>query len=377
MKWSGVVKGRVAPGVGSTCSTILKVTKSRLPLSSRLEGPFDQGRLVPAALRRWLPLAVVALALSGCGADVEPSALSTEMPITVVETTIVGTDSSSTSSSKAPTSSTTTILAATTSSTITTEPNTWPLALAVLDVMIVAPEYSSGYQRELFPHWSVSNGCSTRDRVLIEESTSFAQVDPFGCRVIAGDWLSAFDGRTWDDPAEIQIDHLVALKEAWESGAWSWTESQRRAFANDRDDPRPLNAITGSVNQSKSDRDPPNWLPPLKSARCPYIADWIAVKARWQLTVDAIEKNFLQSYIRTNCPDLRIAPWETVPVSTSTNTVAPTAPPATVNTDGGTSGSVYYANCTEARAAGAAPILVGEPGYRTALDRDKDGIACE
>lgn len=377
MRWSRVVKGRVATDVGPTCSTILTVTKSRLPLSARYKGPIDRGRFVPSPLRQWLPLALLAFVLSGCGAEVERTGLLTEIPITVVETTSGGSNSSSTSSSTAPTFPTTTTLAATTSSTITTEPNPWPLALAVLDVMVVAPEYSSGYQRELFPHWSVSDGCSTRDRVLIEESTSFAQVDPFGCRVIAGDWLSAFDGRTWDDPAEIQIDHLVALKEAWESGAWSWTESQRRSFANDRDDPRPLNAITGSVNQSKSDRDPPNWMPPLMSARCPYVADWIAVKARWQLTVDAIEKNFLQSYVRTNCPDLRIAPWETVPVSTSTNTVAPTAPPATIDTDGGTSGSVYYANCTEARAAGAAPILVGEPGYRVAMDRDKDGIACE
>ena len=243
--------------------------------------------------------------------------------------------------------------------------------------MIVAPEYGSGYQRDLFPHWTVINSCSTRERVLIEESTSFAQVDVFGCRVVAGDWVSPFDGRMWDDPAEIQIDHLVALKEAWESGAWAWTENQRRAFANDMDDPRPLNAVTGSVNQSKSDHDPPRWLPPLESARCQYIADWIAVKARWQLTMDSTEKTFLQSYLRNNCPDQRIAPWETAAVSPppSANTAAPATTPATGSSD--LSGSVYYANCTEARAAGAAPILIGEPGYRSALDRDKDGIACE
>lgn len=257
----------------------------------------------------------------------------------------------------------------------TSQPSDWPLALAVLEVIVVAPEYSTGYQRDFFPHWTVVDGCSTRDRVLIEESSSLAQVDPFGCRVIAGDWLSPFDGRIWDDPAELQIDHLVALKEAWESGAWSWSEGQRRAFANDRDDPRPLNAVTGSVNQSKSDSDPANWLPPLVSARCAFIADWIAVKARWQLTMDSTERNFLQSYLTDNCIDLRIAPWTTVPVSTNVN---PTAMPATTaQPDNGSSNSVYYANCTEARAAGAAPILVGEPGYRSELDRDKDGVACE
>lgn len=240
----------------------------------------------------------------------------------------------------------------------------------MLAVTVVAPEYSTGYQRDLFPHWTVTDGCSTRDRVLIEESTSFAQVDPFGCRVVAGDWVSPFDGRTWDDPAEIQIDHLVALKEAWESGAWAWSEAERRAFANDLDDPRPLNAVTAAVNQSKSDLDPPNWLPPSPTARCPYLADWIAVKARWQLTMDPSEAAFLRSYLPTNCPDLRIEPWETMAVS------APNVPvEASVSTPAAS--EVYFANCTEARAAGAAPLRVGEPGYRSGLDRDKDGVACE
>lgn len=236
--------------------------------------------------------------------------------------------------------------------------------------MVVASEYSTGYQRDLFPHWTVIDGCSTRDRVLIEESTSFAQVDPFGCRVVAGDWLSSLDGRGWDDPAEIQIDHLVALKEAWESGAWAWTETERRAFANDLGDPRPLNAVTAAVNQSKSDLDPADWLPPLASARCRYLADWIAVKARWQLTMDAREVAFLRAYLPANCPDLRIEPWETEEVT----------PPGTATESSATapaSSETFYANCSAARAAGAAPLRVGDPGYRTGLDRDKDGVACE
>ena len=253
-----------------------------------------------------------------------------------------------------------------TPSTTTSSPSSWPLALDVLAVMVIAPEYSTGYQRNLFPHWTTIDGCSTRDRVLIAESTSFAQVDPFGCRVVAGDWVSPFDGALWDDPADIHIDHLVALKEAWESGAWAWTETERRAFANDIEDPRPLNAVTGSVNQAKSDLDPPQWLPPLVGARCRYLADWIAVKARWQLSLDGAEMNFLRSYLPANCADLRIAPWETVPVS---QMAAPT------NTTAGD--EIYFANCSEARAAGAAPIRVGEPGYRSGLDRDKDGVACE
>jgi hypothetical protein len=54
-----------------------------------------------------------------------------------------------------------------------------------------------------------------------------AQVDPFGCAVVAGDWFSPYDGLTWFDPAELQIDHVVLLKEAWDSGAWNWSNERR------------------------------------------------------------------------------------------------------------------------------------------------------
>ncbi len=317
-----------------------------------------------------------------CGPDIASQNSTADPPISIVESVSssrapLSTTSTAVSSTNASVSSTSLSTVATTTTAVMPSTNGWPLALAVLDVMIVAPEYGSGYQRDLFPHWTVSNGCSTRDRVLIAESTSFAQVDPFGCRVVAGDWVSPFDGRVWDDPAEIQIDHLVALKEAWASGAWAWTEAQRRAFANDLDDPRSLNAVTSSVNQSKSDLDPADWLPPLGSTRCGYIADWIAVKARWQLSIDRRERDAMARYLRTNCPDQTIAPWETQAVSAPSSTSI-SRPPTSVQTGSSDiSGSVYYANCNEARAAGATPILVGQPGYRPALDRDKDGVACE
>lgn len=183
--------------------------------------------------------------------------------------------------------------------------------------------------------------------------------------------MSSFDGRLWDDPAEIQIDHLVALKEAWESGAWAWSENERRAFANDLDDRRSLSAVTGSVNQSKSDLEPQNWLPPAAAARCPYVADWIAVKARWQLAMDAAEISFLRSYLPVECPELRIEPWDTMSVS------AQPPPAQSVVPSPETPSDVYFANCAAARAAGVAPLRVGEPGYRVGLDRDKDGVACE
>ena len=73
---------------------------------------------------------------------------------------------------------------------------------------------------------------------------------------------SVYDGVMWSDPAELEVDHVVALKEAWDSGAWGWTPERRSAFGNDLEDARSLRAVTGSVNQAKSDKDPSNWIPP-------------------------------------------------------------------------------------------------------------------
>jgi hypothetical protein len=193
------------------------------------------------------------------------------------------------------TSSTSTTVATSTSSPSTTTGAVASVAAgstaALLASITVENEYTSGYERELFPHWKDldGNGCDTREEVLIRDSLTKAQVDPFGCVVVAGDWLSPYDGARWSDKGDIDIDHVVALKEAWDSGAWAWTTSQRTLFANDLSDPRTLLAVTDSVNQSKSDKDPSNWLPPLASYHCTYIADWVAVKARWKLSMDQSE----------------------------------------------------------------------------------------
>ena len=193
------------------------------------------------------------------------------------------------------TSSTSTTVATSTSSPSTTTGAVASVAAgttaALLASIVVENEYTSGYVRELFPHWKDldGNGCDTREEVLIRDSVTKAQVDPFGCVVVAGDWLSPYDGARWSDKGDVDIDHVVALKEAWDSGAWAWTTSQRTLFANDLSDPRTLLAVTDSVNQSKSDKDPSNWLPPLASYHCTYIADWVAVKARWKLSMDQSE----------------------------------------------------------------------------------------
>lgn len=184
-------------------------------------------------------------------------------------------------------------------------------ALAVLAGITQERERPQGYKRDFFRHWTDDNknGCNTREEVLIAESTSPAQVDPYGCKVIEGDWFSTYDGLTHTDPSNLDIDHMVALKEAWDSGAWRWSSSQRQKFANDLSDPRSLIAVTSGVNRSKGDKDPSNWLPPRREAICTYVTDWVAVKARWKLSMDSSEWGRIKNILTNNCAGATIAPW--------------------------------------------------------------------
>ncbi len=236
-------------------------------------------------------------------------------------------------------------------------------AAADLDRLVVEAEGPRpGYDRGLFVHWvdDDGDGCDTRCEVLAAER----RTDLPGLTV---GWLSIYDGYSTDSSSELDVDHVVALAEAWDSGAWAWDAGRRRAFANDLGDPRALIAVTASTNRSKSDRDPAEWQPPNRSAWCEFADAWIATKVRWGLTVDPAERNALANML-AGCP--AGAPVTPVPA-------APAAPPGPAPAPPAGDGSVYYANCTAARLAGAAPVRVGDPGYRAALDRDGDGVGCE
>ncbi|MFJ7154500.1 HNH endonuclease family protein [Streptomyces sp. NPDC101118] len=150
---------------------------------------------------------------------------------------------------------------------------------------------SSGYSRDLFPHWStVSGTCNTRETVLKRDGVNV--VTDANCAATSGSWYSAYDGATWHAGSDLDIDHVVALSEAWRSGANSWTTSKRQQFANDLTRPQ-LIAVTDNVNQAKGDLDPADWMPPLSSYRCTYARMWVHVKQYWGLTIDSDEKTAL------------------------------------------------------------------------------------
>jgi hypothetical protein len=165
-----------------------------------------------------------------------------------------------------------------------------PLADAVA-ALPAANESRDGYSRDKFRHWvdADRDSCNTRMEVLLAESLVEPTVEA-GCRVTAGEWLSYYDGVTVTVPSGLDIDHMVPLAEAWDSGASAWTAQRREAYANDLDAERSLVAVTARTNRSKADQDPAEWLPSAASAHCTYTVDWVGTKLRWGLTVDDTER---------------------------------------------------------------------------------------
>jgi hypothetical protein len=234
----------------------------------------------------------------------------------------VPTTTTPTVATSAPRPSTTVASVSTTSPTVT--------GSSVLDLLAtirIVPEYTAGYDRDLFPHWKDldGDGCDTRREVLIRDSRTVVAVGS-SCIVSSGTWVSPYDGATWTNPSDVDIDHVVALNEAWQSGAYAWSTQQRTNYANDLTDERTLLAVTDSVNQSKSDKDPTDWLPPLASYRCTYLTNWVSVKARWSLTMDEAEHSLVKASL-AGCARQTVPVAPALPAA-SPASAAPAASPA-------------------------------------------------
>ncbi|MFE5188221.1 HNH endonuclease family protein [Streptomyces sp. NPDC056628] len=171
-------------------------------------------------------------------------------------------------------------------------------ARSYLSQLTVATENRTGYDRDLFPHWITQSGaCNTRETVLKRDGSGV--VTDSSCAATSGSWYSPYDGATWTAASDLDIDHVVPLAEAWDSGAGSWTTSLRQAFANDLTQPQ-LIAVTDNVNQAKGDQDPATWMPSRTAYRCTYVRAWVQVKYYYDLSVDSAEKSALTSYL-ANC----------------------------------------------------------------------------
>ncbi|MFG3398553.1 HNH endonuclease family protein [Streptomyces parvus] len=165
-----------------------------------------------------------------------------------------------------------------------------PLADAIKKIPI-AEEQRTGYERDAFKHWVDEDGdsCTTRAEVLLAEAVT-APKQGARCSLSGGSWLSYYDEVEVTEARKLDIDHMVPLAEAWDSGAHDWTPERREAYANDLDAERSLVAVTARTNRSKADKDPAAWMPPAQSSTCTYLVDWTATKLRWGLTADETEQ---------------------------------------------------------------------------------------
>ncbi len=290
-------------------------------------------------------------------------------------------------------------------------------ALDVLETLPVkgrAPK--TGYDRALFGQaWADvdRNGCDTRNDILNRDldAKSF-KPGTRDCMVLTGTLADPYTNTTisfmrgTSTSSAVQIDHVVALSDAWQKGAQQLSLEQRTSFAND---PLNLLAVDGPANQQKNDSDAASWLPANKGFRCDYVARQISVKASYGLWVTQAEHDAMVRVLG-DCADIE-APTNQTPPPVAEETSpppvepvivpppapvapveAPAAPVAPVEAPAAPvevqpqapaplvevpATDVYYQNCSAVRAAGAAPILAGQPGFQSKFDRDGDGVGCE
>lgn len=263
-------------------------------------------------------------------------------------------------------------------------------ALATLATLPVKGRAAkTGYERELFGQaWSDvdRNGCDTRNDVLRRDLTGYVlKAGTRGCVVLRGTLRDPYTGRTIafvrgeGTSARVQVDHVVALSDAWQKGAQRLSYERRTALAND---PLNLLAVDGPTNQRKGDGDAATWLPPQRAYRCAYVARQVAVKARHGLWVTAAERDAIAQVLRS-CPSQRLPASAAIPLGGGTVEAAAPAPaplpgaPATAapreaNTD------PRFGSCRDAKAAGFGPYQSGrDPEYAWYRDGDGDGEVCE
>jgi hypothetical protein len=278
------------------------------------------------------------------------------------------------------------VVAVDTSSTNTT-------ALAVLATIPVKGKAAkTGYERTgMFGSAWIDvdrNGCDTRNDILARDLSPITKSGT--CRVMSGFLVSPYTAtsiafvRGQDTSAFVQIDDLVALSNAWQTGAQQLTQAQRVSLAND---PINLLAVDGRSNAQKCDGDTATWLPSNKAIRCSYVARQVSVKATYGLWVTQAEHDAMTRVLGSCTGELALtssftpapAPVVVAPPAPAPVVVAPepepapAAPPAPAPAPV----DVYYENCDAVRAAGAAPIYAGSPGFQPKFDRDKDGVGCD
>ena len=176
---------------------------------------------------------------------------------------------------------------------------------AMLEKLEVAmPVDADTFSRELFgdTYIDADDDCqNTRDEVLIRDSE---RVTTGNCDIYTGFWKSDYESFSTINASDMTIDHLVALKEAWISGASRWATERRQRFFNDLGFSFSLSLMSRNLNSEKGEMDPSSWLP--KQSICTYVVRWIAVKYRWALTIDRDEKSNILPILDGSCGQIKV-----------------------------------------------------------------------
>jgi hypothetical protein len=183
------------------------------------------------------------------------------------------------------------------------------VARDMLPGLTIADPHRDGYSRELFPHWEnaiefgwpeqgqLTSACHARSAALLRDGRDV--IVGKNCKVSGGRWMDPMTGETMTDPAEIDIDHVVPLAEAWRSGAWDWSTDQRARFAND-----PLEVVVSdrAANRAKGSSRPDEWRPERQEAWCLYATRWIAIKQAYDLTLAGWSERAALGEMLDTCP---------------------------------------------------------------------------
>ena len=277
---------------------------------------------------------------------------------------------------------------ATVALTPTTTPTT-SLAIAVAPIPTDIAEYS----RSHWKHWTDEDGdCQdARQEALVSESLVEVTFESERkCRVATGRWYGAFTGIYVEAPGDLDIDHLVPLKNAHDSGGWAWSSDRKQEYANNLRDPDHLVAVTKGANRSKGAKGPEEWRPPDEGYWCQYATDWTEVKMEWGLTMTQRETEAVIEMLDT-CEEPFEIEAERAEGIAGTGTSGrgtegeATATPTLIPEPEQQENISVYGSCEEAVEAGESRVqgsVGGGGGFPkemvpSARDGDGDGVVCE
>ena len=262
----------------------------------------------------------------------------------------------------------------------TSEPPSAPSATSTTLTITVAPVPAGipEYDRSDWRHWIDEDGdCQdARQESLVEESLVpvIFETDR-ECRVEGGQWFGAFTGAYVEDPGDLDIDHMVPLKNAHLSGAWAWNPAMKEEYANYLEDPDHLIAVSSRANRSKGARGPEEWMPSNQDYWCQYATDWAEIKQWWELTMTKVESEIVMDMLGTceNPPDMDVR--EALESRAGEHKPEPAEELQ----------NLVYGSCQEAEFAGESRFQGSQGGGRgypkamvpSARDGDGDGVVCE